>query len=36
MLKGKGGEDKLTQEVMVLANGVVEKHSANVGQEVEP
>ena len=35
LLKGKWGEEKFAEEVMVLANGVVEKHVADVSQEVE-
>ena len=35
LLKGKWGEEKFAKEVMVLANGVVEKHVADVSQEVE-
>jgi len=35
-VKGKWGEEKFAKEVMVLANGVVEKHVADVSQEVEP
>ena len=36
MLKGKWCEEKFAKEVMVLANGVVERHVADVSQEVEP
>ena len=35
LLKGKWGEEKFAKEMMVLANGVVEKHVADVSQEVE-
>ena len=35
LLKGKWGEGKFAKEVMVLANGGVERHVADVSQEVE-
>ena len=35
LLKGKWGEEKFAKEMMVLANGVVEKHVADVSQEPE-